>query len=536
MVKGPNWGRKAEDKAEEQAEREPDPGRTEEEGWEIAKRKSGTRRSVVIGPGSSAASEPRTAATTTAASTLTATSTSTTGTKPKTTYAAATATATVTASTSKASSGMVTLTKGTLPSLTRRVKGGSPPPRRVQSPRRVGQLLTAEEKRQMMVEAMVITGRQQTEAGKKFCYGCAAVGHIRSDCPTNPWGTKKRTRTSHTGETPEGKVAKYTPRVFDKPEFGPDQHKLILFPTEGEVTEERHSHFKDKFDGWVFERVEEAEEQNDPSILEQIPEIDKNKRYFDRIELSVPTFRDLQKLKEVLGGVDEIGFKVLTPDEYAQAREKLTRFSGVIPVDPSKVSVKQLNMFVKIHKRTRNIEGRLEITRCWGRCQRGGVYELMASDKALERWTDHYLHLGSSGKIQFTKREKPGNLKIEADKLDSEVSRLAKELDAVKARKEKVAFDLAVAETEGELQGFELGEEGQGGSPVDAGNEVETPVVGEFMMDTEGGGEFPSLPSPSVVNMSSPGKRQPTVQADVLEGSSSAGRPSKGTLPGPQQQ
>ena len=50
-------------------------------------------------------------------------------------------------------------------------------------------------------------------------------------------------------------------------------------------------------------------------------------------------------------------------------------------------------------------------------------------------------------------------------------------------------------------------------------------------MDTVGDGDFPSLPPPAVVHMSSPGKRQTTDQAEALGGNLEAVRPSKGTLP-----
>ena len=385
----------------------------------------------------------------------------------------------------------------------------------------------------MLTESLAITAREQTEVGKKFCYGCGQVGHLRRDCPTNSWDNKKRTRTGHTGETPVGKVAKVL-RVFDKPEYGPEEFKLVLFPTEGEVTEERHESFKEQFDDWIVGRVEEAD-AGEEAVLDQIPEIDKNRRYHDRIELSVPTFRDLQKLRDILAEVGEIGFKVLTPDEYQQTKEKLTRFTGVIPVDPSKVTLAKLNMFVKIHRKVRKIEGKLEITRCYRKCQRGGVYELMANDKALERWTDHYIHLGSSGKIQFTRREKSrGDLRAEAEKLDSEESRLSQQLEKVRAKKDKITIDIAADEAEGELLEINLGEGSQGGKPGATGNEAEAvaPGVGAVKVETESDVEFPSLPPPGEVHMSSPQKCDLiTPQAGVLGGSQSAERPCKGTLP-----
>ena len=114
----------------------------------------------------------------------------------------------------------------------------------------VKKFLTPEEKKAKFAEALLIAGKEQTEAGRKFCYGCGVAGHICKDCKTNPWEgkkeqntNKKRTRQSHSGETPEGKVAKFT-RVFAKPECGPEQMKLILFPMDGEVTEERFQTFK----------------------------------------------------------------------------------------------------------------------------------------------------------------------------------------------------------------------------------------------------------------------------------------------------
>ena len=434
-------------------------------------------------------------------------------------------------------------------SITRRVQGspkrGQPmSPRRVQSPKRSGTFVTPGERKQMLQESLVLTGREQTNAGKKFCYGCNAVGHLRRDCPTNPWEgnreqntNKKRTRQSPTGETPDGKVARIT-RVFEKPEFGPEQMKLILFSTEGDVTEERFQRFRELLDDWMIQIVDETEGEVEGSDLSLVPEIDKTRRYNDRIELTVPTFSDLQKLKELLTEVHEAGFKVLTPEEYELAKEKLTRFTGVIPVDPDKVTLEKLNSLVKIHCRLRKIEGRLEITKRFGKCRGGGIYELMVSDKALQKWTEHYIHIGTSGKIQFTMRSKTDGAenKAEAEKLEKEEQRLQKQLELVKTKKDKIAPKIAVDEAEGELIGMDLGGEGQGGEPGATDEHQAEAATSGYVKVEVGGDEFPSLPPPGEVpNRKSNVSDQPTPQAVVLGGSSSAEGLSKGTLPeGPQ--
>ena len=144
--------------------------------------------------------------------------------------------------------------------------------------------------------------------------------------------------------------------------------------------------------------------------------------------------------------------------------------------------------------------------------------------------------MGSSGKVQFTRRAKTeGDQKAEAEKLEKEEARLSRQLKAIKTRKDKLTLEIAVDEAEGGLVGIELGEESQGGNAGATGNEAkdDTPCASvEVKVETEGDGEFPSLPAPGEVLMTSPQKCDKTTpQAGVLGGNRSASGLSKGTLP-----
>ena len=265
-------------------------------------------------------------------------------------------------------------------------------------------------------EANLIISSVSDKQKQTGCFGCGMEGHIRADCPTNPW-TKppmernKRGRQGHTGETPQAKQARTAKqgKTFPKATFGWNT-TLVLTPLEGKLTQERAEDFRYSVNRWIVDMVREVGEEG----CHEIPEIDKVRTFPDRIEVQLPTIADREKFIKAIEG-ENSGYKIQSQEEYEASKEKIWRFTGLIKLDETAFGIQELNDMVTAHKWKKSIKGRLEITQRFGEAPNGSICELIANEQALKSWPDRTINFGLAGRVLFSEKKK-GERKTKAGK------------------------------------------------------------------------------------------------------------------------